>query len=509
MRFIVAQSYSGVTPAGPTVVLEPSTWDDYTYKTTFRAFLSVESGPWQDLGKVKILHETVKTTRLVLPADFRELGSEFCSLGQTAQYYQLLHAAFGPNATHILEALGDITLSSREGLADHPGVRRSLLRFSDTEEAQKTARRLFGADIGQPQEKPEFTLRTLLDGFSTEHVLQIAFPAEGETLGRIAAIAGRNGSGKTQLLARLGAALSGLNLEDSELEPRVHHPVVAISFNVFDGFTSPRGKIPGNSYRYYGLRAPGTRSLPPGKERSLSSPSEDIVRRSESPPVIDFNWAFERLRESLDVIWRTQEPLDTWRRMLGAVGLFVNEPDLLPEPDFIPGEGELYEFMDRLRSASSGHQFLVFVVTALVEGVRQGTIVLLDEIETHLHPHLLTATLHMLYDFLRERGAYAVLATHSPVVLQEIPAGSIRVVRLMERRPHIRAYPGESLGGSLEDITREGFGVDEDGRSYTTILGQLLEAAGGDRKAVEQQLPGLGLGARMLLRDLAEKGDVP
>jgi hypothetical protein len=199
--------------------------------------------------------------------------------------------------------------------------------------------------------------------------------------------------------------------------------------------------------------------------------------------VIDFNWAFEQLRRSLDDVWRTS--FDAWRAMLVALDLDTNEPALLPQPASVRPELALDDlldgFMARLRSASSGHQFLVFVVTALVDGVRRGSIVLLDEIETHVHPYLLSRTLRVLYDFLVKRGAYAVLATHSPVVLQELPARSIRVVRLDERRPIIKPYPQESLGGSLEDITREGFGVDEGDRSYPTILRELLASAGGDR----------------------------
>lgn len=86
--------------------------------------------------------------------------------------------------------------------------------------------------------------------------------------------------------------------------------------------------------------------------------------------------------------------------MLVALDLNKNEPGLLPQPAS-PASAHtltltLDGFMARLRGASSGHQFLVFVVTALVEGVRQGSIVLLDEIETYVHPYLLCNKLGLL-----------------------------------------------------------------------------------------------------------------
>lgn len=336
MQFLVAHSHSGVKPTEQMVVLESSTWDDYTYKTTFRAFLYIEPGKWVSLGKVKILHDTSKVTAPILPNTvFTALGPEFCSLGQSASYYEGLHASLQSKAHDVLTALGDIALSLPDRFIDHPGIQRSLRRFSDTEDAQNAARRIFGGEVRGPEGKIEFTLTTQLDGFPTAHVLNLAFPTEGDMLGRVAAIAGPNGSGKTQLLARLGTALSGLNLENANLEPLVRHNVVAISFNIFDEFTSPRGKVPGDSYRYYGLRAPGTLSQQRDPERSLTSPSEDVPPRPESSPVIDFNWAFERLRESLVNIWSTRESLDIWHEMLRDLGVYANEPDL---PHGEPGE---------------------------------------------------------------------------------------------------------------------------------------------------------------------------
>ncbi len=73
---------------------------------------------------------------------------------------------------------------------------------------------------------------------------------------------------------------------------------------------------------------------------------------------------------------------------------------------------------------------LVFVATAVIESVRPGTVVLFDEPELYFHPNMLSTLLRLLYDALEQTDAYAVLATHSPIVVQEIPRRYLRIIRL-------------------------------------------------------------------------------
>lgn len=52
---------------------------------------------------------------------------------------------------------------------------------------------------------------------------------------------------------------------------------------------------------------------------------------------------------------------------------------------------------------------------------RRKTLVLIDEPESHLHPPLLSAFIRALSDLLLDRNGLSIIATHSPVVLQEVP----------------------------------------------------------------------------------------
>ncbi|MGJ3561935.1 AAA family ATPase [Streptomyces sp. INA 01156] len=92
-------------------------------------------------------------------------------------------------------------------------------------------------------------------------------------------------------------------------------------------------------------------------------------------------------------------------------------------------EGSSYKFEARVGevfdSLSSGHAVVLLMMTRLFEVVGERTLVLIDEPETHLHPPLLSALTSALSALLSDRNGMAVVATHSPVVLQEVPASCV------------------------------------------------------------------------------------
>ncbi|MEK5757114.1 AAA family ATPase, partial [Acinetobacter variabilis] len=71
---------------------------------------------------------------------------------------------------------------------------------------------------------------------------------------------------------------------------------------------------------------------------------------------------------------------------------------------------------------SSGHKIVLLILTRLVETVDEATLVLIDEPESHLHPPLLSAFMSALTELLEDRNGVAIIATHSPVVVQEVPS---------------------------------------------------------------------------------------
>jgi len=109
---------------------------------------------------------------------------------------------------------------------------------------------------------------------------------------------------------------------------------------------------------------------------------------------------------------------------------------------------------------SSGHAAVLLSITRLVEQVEEKSLVLVDEPEGHLHPPLLSAFVRALSELLTNRNGVAIVATHSPVVLQEVPRSC--VWKLGRAGHDVRADrpERETFGENLGVLTREVFGLE-------------------------------------------------
>ena len=103
------------------------------------------------------------------------------------------------------------------------------------------------------------------------------------------------------------------------------------------------------------------------------------------------------------------------------------------------------------RGLSSGHKIVLLSITKLVENMEEKTLVLMDEPEAHLHPPLLAAFVRALSDLLINRNGVAIIATHSPVVLQEVPRSCVwKIVRHGRAEGEERAGKPIHIGGQFE-----------------------------------------------------------
>jgi predicted ATP-dependent endonuclease of OLD family len=161
------------------------------------------------------------------------------------------------------------------------------------------------------------------------------------------------------------------------------------------------------------------------------------------------------------------------------------------------------EALDAFRQLSSGHKIVLLTMTRLVEVVEERTLVLLDEPEAHLHPPLLSAFVRSLSDLLTNRNAVAIVATHSPVVLQEAPRSCVWKIRrsantMAAERPDIETF-GENVGV----LTREVFGLEVTQSGFHRLLTEAVTEDGLFDDVVERFGNQLGAEALAIVRALA------
>ncbi|HSO00216.1 MAG TPA: AAA family ATPase [Candidatus Nanopelagicales bacterium] len=441
----------------PRIILERGRdWSDGGYFTLFDVHYEPGGGGApQLLGSTKVLRRGQLMTQID-EKDLSCLPPDCCSLGQTIDFYAAIERLGASVEQDILSALRDVTVDEDAARAfeDEPGFLKSVLRFPEA--ARIFRYRPLRLHREAPAPAPmAFTYQAQLEGFDEPHVLELSFDLESRRLGRLIALAGENGTGKTRLLARLAWALSGMKHgEVLPARPPVGR-VIAVSYSVLDVFNWPPSLLPGlyrpdlhrpvfDNYSYCGLR--------------------DIDGR------IDPERFFSRLGDDVEEIRRWGR-WDLWRGMLNDLRFIEKEPDL----------GRALEkgddaFISVARRLGAGQKLAIGVMSRLLATMRNGSFVLIDEPELNLHPALLAGVLRTLNAWLEEFDAHGLLSTHSPLVLQEIPGRNVRVLNVLDRRPIVRRYEAESFGQSLSEIVAEAFELSERDKNYVSILRELVSA---------------------------------
>jgi ABC-type transport system involved in cytochrome c biogenesis ATPase subunit len=328
-------------------------------------------------------------------------------------------------------------------------------------------------------------------------VLTFEVEPESEPPTNVHVLVGRNGVGKTRILRMMSQALvdptapaktvgrfvSGQETNAGELFANL----VSVTFSAFDPFEPLRPRRDasvGVRYTYIGLQRPRTQE---GKTRSPKRPailSKEFV---------------ESVRAC-----RVGAKGDRWRRALQAL-----EADPLFQQADITGlaEGELagsWEADARklFSKLSSGHKIVLLTITRLVEAVDERTLVLLDEPEAHLHPPLLSAFVRALSDLLVHRNGVAIVATHSPVVLQEVPMTCAWKLQRVGAQASADRPEVETFGENVGVLTREAFGLEVTHSGFHSMIRRSIAEGGDYSDVLERFGHHLGAEARAIVRGL-------
>lgn len=465
MKFVLSDDTRG-THDKPVTVLKRLRWDDHGHKNTFSAVLHKTRGSAPlHLGPVKILQKGRKSP--ALDDTFDMAPESCCSIGQSVDYYDRLGDC-GELGTAVLRGLRDLVEDPPRSsmFDDEPGFDRSLLRLP-------SARYLLQRAQGALPDSLTVSVTTALRGLSTQEPTTLHIPLNPKNLGgRLGVLAGVNGAGKTQMLSRVAHAFA----VDDELFGAGERPavsrVVALSFSAFDQFELPKPPVR-DFYWYCGLRRRVRRS-------DFSEPVAIGVQPED--------WGLDKLYgEVCDLNRRSR-----WKKAMVDLGL----------ARAIPQQGA--RLLPRVRTLGAGHKLACLAFTHLLARLRARTLILFDEPELHTHPKLLSSMIRVLAQLLDEYGSFAMISTHSPIVLQEVPSSQIRVFHRGDSGLRISGYPGKSFGEDLNEIVRVGFGVDPDKRGYVTMLTQEAANLGGAAAVREQHSGSLGLAAQFALSDLEE-----
>jgi predicted ATPase len=467
MRFYQTTHPNHAPPPGaeyPCAILVQDSWNDFGYRTQFNVHLYRGQKDRVFDGTVKILQRnpeapTTSFGRTSLPDTFTVLPADFCSLGQRMVYYEAIASVGEDLYEPFLSGLRDTVYDPqlRQLFAEVLGFRLSLLRFSEAEKAFEEAHTFFdGLSVHQVF---RFSFSCTVPHATAAHEVAFDFSHHPTELHRTAVIIGKNGTGKTQYLAQFALAMSGLGRAaegGATFSPRrpSFSRVLAVSYSAFDDFARPSEYTA--SYKYCGIRS--TQSL----EEIANRRSDDSIGDWTHARLLSSSELTSRLREAREAI-QSQGRDDQWNDII----------TVLLEGTLDPTADELSDltFYHRL---SSGQRILVATMTDIVAYITKQSVVLFDEPELHLHPEVFAALARAIDRLLHHFDSFAIIATHSPLLLQETLARQVRIFRRRGDTPVVSPLTVESFGENLSTITSEVFAVEGSHHNFRAHLDSLL-----------------------------------
>lgn len=162
-------------------------------------------------------------------------------------------------------------------------------------------------------------------------------------------------------------------------------------------------------------------------------------------------------------------------------------------------------FPDVNSKVSSGQNILLFIVTEIIAQIRYNSLILYDEPETHLHPNAISELMNMIFELVDRYDSFCIIATHSPIIIQELQSRNIYVIEREGNYASTRRLEKEPFGENLTVITDEIFGNREVPRHYLKLLRSLVDAGHSFDEIlsfIENDDVPLSLNARLFIKSL-------
>lgn len=464
----------------PAFVLRKDNWNDYGYVTQMWLRYYASEFNYEELGSVKIMKTEVTVTWDVLHTPFITLEDDYCSLGQSLSYYKTFQRILPESYQSILLALRDVGIYPRVYDTFHKdaGFMNSLVRKREAASLSTTARYLLHET--RNLFKFNFLFRPPFGGDIVN--LYFDFEHQGDFQHRIYAVIGKNGTGKTAMLTGIARFLSESINGRSQGEYPLYGKIFTVSYSVFDRFPILEANDAFN-YVYCGLRL------------------SDGTIKSFERQLKEFESCYEKiyLRE-LDADW-----FIILSKFLSEEVLLALFPNHESQMEYSAAKIDRVNARSIIEKMSSGETIFLFTITRIVSEIRDFSLLLYDEPETHLHPNAVTALMNALFTLVSRFKSFCIIATHSPIIVRELTARDVIVLKREDNELSVRSLEKDSFAENLTVITEEIFGAQDINKNYMEQLQTMVQNKLSYENIVGKFCSGdlpLSLNARLYLRSL-------
>lgn len=493
--------------------LKRDQWDDWRkYCTLFHLTVVDQAGELHDIGELKIGERGLKPYRDSpdlppghrkpnVPASFSQLADEFFSVGQDDEYYTNLSALGDTIREQVLTCLRDVAWDKDrwEWAKDEHVMEESLLRSVTRSTVEGQFRRMSHGDARVTRYDFVYSPPKRLGDGAPPFKLDFSVDPESPIPTNVHVLIGRNGVGKTRLLslmtkaivAKDAAARQSGKFEFKEI--RAHGGtfanVVVVSFSAFDEADLMPDRKPATDslgFSYIGLRGwdseSSTASIKPKSPGTLAIEFVDSLKECRIG---------SRRRRWVNVITTLQsDPVFQAAQFTTMIEANLSKKE------------ERKVVLESFKALSSGHKIVLLTLTRLVEKVEEKTLVLIDEPEAHLHPPLLSAMTRAISELMVKRNGVAIVATHSPVILQEVPKSCVWILDRILTASKAERPTIETFAESIGILTREVFQLELSQAGYHKILGGLRQISDSYKDALIELGGSLGAEGKAVLRSM-------
>jgi ABC-type branched-subunit amino acid transport system ATPase component len=483
------------------ILLVPSEdrWNDFGYRTKVDVYVNVGGTHWGGLAHVGFLtnasEEQADVDRinqwLASTSELTIAATEsipFFTMLPSMKSYRDIVLVYGPDrAVRILRAIRDLVvlreLPSNANWLDlaiqSQVFLKSFVRTSESffafHNAGPVLRGLEQEESGRLSRSLGITFR--LPGRESDHDLQFHFDHQGTLPKRIAIVIGKNGVGKSQTLGRIAtAALTGdsaLTDMDTQGRPLINRLLAFAPTNEAKSvFPTDRRRRPRIWYRRFSLNRSERLTLGDGVAGIIVQVARSVEHiRNMSRWDIFLN-AIEAIHRGDEIHLPSIHGHYLPLRALHSGG----ERTSLENFGFVDRRKDPVRVLDgKGYPLSSGEiSFLRFAAQASLH-IENGSLLLLDEPETHLHPNFISQLVLLLDNLLKLTGSAAIIATHSVYFVREVFPAQVTVLRVDEDGAVLAEQPRlRTFGADVGAISYFVFGEDEPSRLAARVEERLL-----------------------------------
>lgn len=475
------------------IVPKSKTWNDFGYKFYANLCVLAEDGEYF-FEEIYIMFRGASNSEvefnLLLTENgdvfkIEQLQKPFASLLSGVNHYkrviELLGFEVGVSA---LRKMHDAVVTLTEGknpqlldLINSEEFHLGVLRNHGSYDALRRGGRFFRPDT-PPQVDDAATNSVFvasLPSADNPYTLPFHFNHDSIFNSRTSVLIGRNGVGKTQLLKAIVDSLYSKNQTDHS-HPHFQIPFCPSRVLVFssvpaDPFPHSIGAWHGIDYEYFSVNKSNI-----AKTDQLLVALVSCIKSSSY-----LNFGKFELQSRFTIVKKALKELKFFHSLYIPLLLQGNNDEI---PYVIKLDGQKYFpinkivnlgeqnsirviqqidwsrsvsiFDDNLkiRDLSSGEYAMLRFAAQVSASIEQGSLLLLDEPETHLHPNFISDLMEILDNLLQSTNSVAIIATHSAYVVREVPRECVNVLTLKDREINIDTPRMQTFGATIDSISQ-------------------------------------------------------